>query len=292
VRTWPDCVPCMLNMAMGVARRVTADDAQVKAFMQEVLHDGLVGEDVFERFTPEIVRDMWLKITELAGDNDPLRREKDRQNHLAQELYPAVRRYVETAYDPFLAALKLSIGGNMLDAMVGVEAEPPEAMIAKVDAEEIAPDRVEELRRRFTEAGLVVWFTDNCGEIVFDRLFLEYAIPTFDIKVTVVTRKVPTVNDATLADAVAVGLDRVADTVIDNGIDEPLPSTDLRKVSAEVRALVQAADLVVSKGVGNYELLSEDAELAGKTSFLIHGKCHPMCRLHGVERGGLIVFNY
>ena len=292
MRTWPDCVPCMLNMAMGVARRATADEAQVKAFMEEVLRDRLVDEDVFERFTPEIVRDMWIKITALAGDPDALRPEKDRQNHTALELYPSVRRYVETAYDPFLAALKLSIGGNMLDAMVGVEAEPPEAMIAKVDAEEIAPDCVEELRRRFADAGLVVWFTDNCGEIVFDRLFLEYAIPTFDMKVIVVTRKVPTVNDATLADAVAVGLDRVADTVVDSGIDEPLPSTDLRKVSDEVRALVGAADLVISKGVGNYELLSEEADLAGKTSFLIHGKCHPMCELHGVERGGLIVFNY
>lgn len=291
MRTWPDCVPCMLTMVMGVARRATGDDARVKALMEEVLREGLVGGDVFARFTPEIVRDIWVKIQTLAGDPDPLRREKERQNRTALELYPAAREYTEAAADPFLAVLKLCIGGNMLDAMVGVEAAPAEAMIAKLDAEVIESERVETLRRRLAAADRVVWFTDNCGEIVFDRLFLEFAIPRFDPVVTVVTKTVPTVNDATLSDAVDVGLDRVADTVLENGILEPLPSTDMNKVSEQVRALVEAADLVISKGVGNYELLSEDDRLAGKTTYLIHGKCHPMCELHGVERGGLIVFN-
>jgi damage-control phosphatase, subfamily I len=291
VRTWPDCVPCMLTMTMGVARRTMPDDEQVKALMESVVH-GPLSEDVFQRFTPEVVRDIWVMVQKATGDFDPLRREKERQNRAALGLYPAARAYAEAAADPLLAVLKLCIGGNMLDAMVGVEASPAEAMLGQLDALAISSREVETLRRRLEGADRVVWFTDNCGEIVFDRLFLEYAIPRFDLKVTVVTKTVPTVNDATLADAVAVGLDRVADTVIENGILEPLPSTDMRKVSARVRALVEGADLVVSKGVDNYELLSEDDELAGKTTFLIHGKCRPMYGRHSVEPGGLIVSNY
>jgi damage-control phosphatase, subfamily I len=282
----------MMNMALGVTRQAIGDDAKVRSLMEEVLAEGLLGGDVFQTWTPEIVRDIWLKIIALTGDPDPLRGEKERQNRAALELYPEARRYVQAQADPLLAALKLCAAGNALDVMVGVGTAPPRAMIEKVAAEEIAPERVEGLRRRLAGAGLVTWFTDNCGEIVFDRLFMEVAIPLFDFKVAVITKKVPTVNDALLADALAVGLDRVADTVIDNGTDEPLPSTDLNKVSAQVRGLVEAADLVISKGVGNYEMLSEHDELAGKATFLIHAKCHPMCELHGVERGQLIVFNY
>ena len=99
------------------------------------------------------------------------------------------------------------------------------------------------------------------------------------------------VNDATITDALAVGLDAVAD-IVGNGITEPLPGTDLSKVSQRVRRLVEEADLVISKGGANYEMLDEEPALAGKTTFVLFGKCDPLCGSHGAERNDLIVFNY
>ena len=80
--------------------------------------------------------------------------------------------------------------------------------------------------------------------------------------------------------------------VVGNGIAEPLPGTDLSKVSERVRRLVEEADLVISKGGANYEMLDHELGLAGKTTFVLFGKCVPLCGSHGVERDELIVFNY
>jgi uncharacterized protein with ATP-grasp and redox domains len=150
---------------------------------------------------------------------------------------------------------------------------------------------VEVFRDRVARAERIVYFGDNCGEIVFDRLLLEVIEVAAAVQVTFVTREVPVVNDATMVDALAVGLDAVA-VLVGNGISEPLPGTDLSKVSARVRDLVEEADLVISKGGANYEMLDHEPGLAGKTTFVLFGKCVPLCGSRGVERNELIVFNY
>jgi hypothetical protein len=288
-----DCIPCLLTMTLSVARKVAGDEEEAERFLRrEVLASGLVSEASFERFTPEIVRDVWMRLTELYGDDDPLREERHRQNEVALAALPEVRTYVARSSDPLLYAVKLSIAGNMLDAMLQVDGLPPAEMVEQVEREIIAEGTMNDFRRRLARATNVVWLTDNCGEIVFDRLAIETVKAIYPVRVNVVTRTLPVVNDAVREDALEVGLGEVADAVLENGILEPLPSTDVAKMSGEAAHALKEADLIVSKGVGNYELLSEERSLRGRITFLVHGKCLPMCREGGVEKGGLVVYNY
>ena len=151
--------------------------------------------------------------------------------------------------------------------------------------------KVSIFKERLSGAKNLLYFADNCGEIVFDRLLLEVIEAERELDVTVVTRNSPVVNDATVEDAVSIGLGKLAH-VIGNGIQRPTPGTLLEEVSSEVRELVDKADLVISKGGANYELLSEKKALAGKTTFLFLGKCHPLCSIQGVPFKALIVHHY
>ena len=136
----------------------------------------------------------------------------------------------------------------------------------------------------------IVYLGDNCGEIVFDRLLIRTMRKAGSAPVTFVARALPVLNDATVADALAVGTDEVA-RLIDNGIPRPMPSTLLADLGDEARLAIETADLIVSKGGGNYEVLGGDAALRGRVTFLVDGKCNPLCREHGLARGMPILRN-
>jgi uncharacterized protein with ATP-grasp and redox domains len=288
---WPDCIPCILRMSLAVSRKALKDEEQVWAFMKNVLQSEPFIGDNLRVTSPEIVRDIWVKLVALSGNRDPLKEEKQRQNHLALQIYSAVKEYVFECDDPFLEALKLSIAGNAMDAIVGLEHEPPGKHIEELKSRKIDAAKVSMLKDRLGSAKKVLYFSDNCGEIVFDRLLLEVIKADRELDVTVVTRTTPVVNDATVEDAISIGLGKLAH-VMGNGIQKPTPSTILEEVSPQVKDLVDKADLVISKGGANYELLSAKKALAGKTTFLFLGKCHPLCSIQGVPFNTLIVHHY
>jgi uncharacterized protein with ATP-grasp and redox domains len=288
---WPDCIPCTLKMALGVARTAIKDDAKIREFLREVSKIRSLRAEDWQATSPEVARDVWLKLVEVTGNADSLRAVKDEQNRIALELYPRAKRVVAASADPFLAALKLAIAGNALDAMVGVDASPSAGLIDQLEKFRIDLGDVEIFRARMKGAKRIVYFADNCGEIVFDKLFLEVVSGSFELEpITVVTRTLPVLNDATLREAREVGLDEGV-AVVANGMAEPFPGTSLAKVSPEVRDLVEAADVVVSKGVGNYESLTEEQGLSGRVTYLYHGKCVPCCSAKGAALGDLVVFN-
>lgn len=287
---WSDCAPCIDQMILGVAR-IALEDHAVVEFMEEVrrLPALLAPSPAFR--SPEVVRDAWALLVARTGEIDPLAAVKRRHNESALGLYETARIRIFEHLDPFSLAAKFAAAGNALDAMVDVTRGPRADLLDRVATMPVHLEHVEVFRRRVAEAGKIVYFGDNCGEIVFDRLFLEVIEAAAAVRVTFIVREGPVVNDATMADALVVGLDAVAD-LVGNGISEPLPGTDLSKVSPKVRMLVEEADVIISKGGGNYEMLDQEPVLAGKTTFILFGKCVPLCGAHGVARDDLIVCNY
>lgn len=289
VKIASDCIVCMLRMALETAR-FTLEEEDVQDFLGRVLElEALRGEN-WQVTAPEVGKDIWMVLVSMTGREDPLRAVKDRQNRLAQDIYPAAKDAVRKSQDPFALALKCAIEGNALDVMVGVEAAPTERFLETLVGRKIDLESVRVLEERVRRASRVVYFTDNCGEIVFDRLLIETIKQTRELEVTAVTRSMPVLNDATAEDARAVGLDAVV-RVVENGISVPLPGTVLSWTSPEVRGLVERADLVIAKGGANYECLSEDESLVGRISFLFQGKCPPLCSAAEVELGSLVVLN-
>lgn len=287
---WSDCIPCSLRLALSLARSVFRSEPEVDGFMREVLAMPAFSDGDWSLTSPHLTGAIWRLLVERTGDPDPMAEVKARQNQAALALYPAAREHVLAADDPFVEAVKLAILGNAIDAMVDTAASPGDGLLEALGGARVDAEAVGGFRRRLAEARRLAWFSDNCGEIVFDRLLLEVVREQWDLEVTYVTHTLPVLNDALLADARAVGLPAVA-SVVENGARQALPGNLVADLAAEPARAVEAADLVVSKGVANYELLSWEGALGGRVTYLVHGKCHPVCSVHEAPQGGLVVHN-
>jgi len=291
VKIWPDCIPCISKMGLEVMRTVTRDERVLSRFVTEILElKPLRGED-YSITSPELTRDVWSKIRKFSGMEDPLKAKKEEQNRTALSIYARAKEVVERKSDPVGEALKLSILGNSMDSMVGMGGFTGEEIVKLLQESQIDAQAVEELKKKIFKARKIVYLGDNCGEIVFDKLFIEILRNFCDTEMIYITRTVPILNDALLEDALSVGMNGVV-RVMENGIPEPFPGTVIEKVSEEVRNLIEDSNLVISKGLGNYDSLSEDENLRGKISFLLRGKCYPSCAAHGVPFGSLIVHHF
>ena len=115
-----------------------------------------------------------------------------------------------------------------------------------------------------------------------DRLLIETIRKSYNPDIIYVVRSMPTMNDSTLAEARFTGMDRVV-KVLENGIRGPFPGTRVRRCSSEVRELVKKADMIISKGGGNFDSLDEEKEdMKGRITFLLLSKCAPYHRLFGI----------
>ncbi len=291
MKIWPDCIPCILKMALEVMRTVTKDEQLIGKFLTEVLELKPLRGENYLITSPELTRDVWLKIRKCVGVKDPLKIKKEEQNRMAMAIYPSAKEIVERKTDPVGEALKLSILGNSIDSMVGMGGFTGEEIAKLLEESWIDAKAVDELKKKFSKARKIVYLGDNCGEVVFDRLFIETLRRFYDTEMIYITRTFPILNDALLQDALSVGMNEIVQ-VMENGISEPFPGTVIEKVSEEVRNLIEDSNLVISKGLGNYDSLSEDEHLRGKISFLLRGKCYPSCVAHGVPFGSLIVHHF
>lgn len=288
---WPECIHCTLRMAVNIARIASKDQAQLIKFTREILKLDYYNGNNWDVTSPEIIRDVWLIMENILGVNDPLKEMKKEQNEAARTIYPFAKEIVSKSNDPFLESLKFAISGNAIDIMTGSKKKPTKRSIKTIENGSISLENVKEFKERLNKAKTIVYFGDNCGEIFFDRLFIETLRNYYDPDITYVTRTMPALNDAIMEDALQAGLDKVA-AVIENGTNEPIAGTILKKVSPKIKKLVREADLIISKGGGNYDSLSEEKSLMGKCTFLIQCKCEPYSIIHNMPLDDLIVSNF
>lgn len=176
-------------------------------------------------------------------------------NALMMGLSPQLEEIIEASPDPLEAALIYARIGNYIDfaALPNVDKEE---MLSLLQEENKAPLDAEEYARFLQDlstAKSLVYLTDNCGEIVLDKIVIRLLKRLYpNLAVTVIVRGAPTDNDATLADAEMCGLTDLVQ-VIGNGSN--VSGTWLPGLSEEARTLIEQADLLISKGQGNYEAL-------------------------------------
>lgn len=291
MKIWPDCIPCILKMSLGIARVVMKDKDQVRQFMEQVIKLRYFDGGDWGVTSPEVIQDVWLKVIEVSGKPDPLKEIKDEQNKKALAIYPKAKGLVWKSKDPLLGAIKLTIAGNSIDAMTDVKGESPEEIIKRWNQLEVSSQNFNILKERLEKTRSLVYLGDNCGEIIFDKLLIELLLQMYRMEITFITRTLPILNDATLQDALSMGIGDVAQ-VIENGIPEPLPGTYLKRIGSKVKTLIERSDLVISKGGGNYDSLTEEQRLKGKVSFLFLAKCYPYCNIHDVSLNAPVIYNF
>ena len=259
-----DCFPCFLRQALDAARFATNDQEVHETVIRAVLR--LATEMDMCQPPPVIGQQVHRLIRRITGEQDPYREQKHRSNELALRLYPEVRPEVERAPDPIEAAVRLAIAGNILDFGVNssLQYSYAEEVITGALKEEFDGTDLPVFVDGVNEAGNILYLGDNAGEIVFDRLLIE-ALP--HDKVTFVVKGSPVINDVTMEDAETARLTELVE-VIENGSDGP--GTILEGCSPQFRQRFDQADLIIAKGQGNYESLSD---LDKNIFFILKAKC-------------------
>lgn len=287
---WPDCYPCITKMFMEVARISLNDERIIQAFADTIETKKPMAPHDFKITSPEIIRNLWIIFQEMSGIEDPLKEVKKKQNDTALLLYPSVKESVLRSNDPLASAIKFSITGNAIDIMTIAAEQPVKETIQKLECFSLDPASTEQLRERLLKAKKIVFLGDNCGEIVFDKILIEIIQEHYGSNVVFVTRTLPVLNDATMKDALYVAMDRVTKTV-ENGIQYPLPGMIIGQIPQALQKLIYESDLVISKGGGNYDTLTEEKGLDGKISFLLQAKCRPYVTLYIVPLGSPVIAN-
>jgi uncharacterized protein with ATP-grasp and redox domains len=264
MQTTRDCLPCFLRQASYVATLCSAEPVVRQRIVDSVA--ALLPTLDLRLSPPENAVAVYGLIAELGGCPDPFVDIKRQSNTFASRLRPQLAALQSRGPgDPVQKAVKLAMAGNIIDYGAQQSFDLDGTVAACLDREPWGA-AVEEFLADVDRARHLLYLGDNCGELVFDGLLMEL-LYSMGKDVTLAVKSKPIVNDALLEDAAACGLDRYC-RVIANGTG--CPGTPLATCSNEFKELFAAADLIISKGQGNFETLSGTA---GPIWHLLTVKC-------------------
>jgi len=232
--------------------------------------------------SPEIQRELSIAFCNITNIVDPFEKDKYNSNAIALELYLKWKPKVLSSLNSFDLALRLAIAGNIMDYGANNSFDINDTINTVLKAS-FAINHSILLNNKIKEVQKILYLGDNAGEIVFDKLFIETIMHS---NVTYAVKNAPILNDVTLKDAFDVEIDLVAD-VISNGYDAP--STILSKSSHEFLNVFNSADLIISKGQGNFEGLLNLKD--PRIFFLLMVKCDFIAEILKVEKGSFVVVN-
>ncbi len=270
-----DCIPCFVRQALDASRRVSDNPVLHEQMLREVLY--WISEMDLSLSPPALAQRIHRRLREISGTSDPYRQEKERHNQLALQLLPGLRKQVDESDDPLITAVRLAIAGNIIDlgAKSGLDEADVRHSLQHAAEVKLAGD-IEKFKTALAKANAILYLADNAGEIVIDTLLIEQIGPE---RVTVAVRGMPVINDATRTDAETAGLDQIT-TVIENGSDAP--GTLIENCSDAFQRSFYDADVVISKGQGNFETLCGHPQ---NIFFLFKAKCPVVASAAGVPLG-------
>ena len=279
-----ECVTCIIAQVKTVTKMLSLDEAGRDAAMRDT--HAYLAQANYEGCTPESMGDLWQILLGHVGGGDPYGAIKSLCNQEAMKMIPTTREKIARADKPLLVALKYAIAGNLIDYGLEhpISIEEQNEQIDTIAHTEFSIDDSETLKNALAKSDALLYLGDNAGEIVFDKLLIERLHTEYPrLIITCVVKGSPVLNDVTEADAQEVGMGEVA-RVIDNG--DCAPGTVRHRTSEAFRREVQVADVVLSKGQGNFESLSgvEKENLF----FLFTAKCDTVCEEAGVPKRSIV----
>ena len=278
MRTFLECVPCFVGQALGAARFATDDETIHEEVLRKVM--AKASEMDLSISPPAMGQEIHRLIRQITGNKDPYRNVKEHSNQLALQIYPGLKEKIEHSADPFETAVRIAIAGNIIDFAKVNDLDDAKVHQAIEDSftAALSKSAVNDLRNAIKQSKNILYIGDNAGEIVFDRLLLEQ-LPCE--KVTFVVRGSAVINDAIMDDARTAGVTELVE-VIDSGCD--VPGTIIETCSEQFHKRFNATDLIVAKGQGNYETLSDaDKDIF----FLFKVKCPIISKDAGLGVGSL-----
>jgi len=276
LRVHLDCIPCFLRQALEAAS-ISTDDRGLRERALRSVVSYLSRED-WNKSTAEVCTNVHRTIKKVLRVHDPYKRLKEEINRKASSLYPNLRKLVEDSEDPFLTAVKVAIAGNAIDLgpKIDVDIEDEVNRVLKREFIMEEPNRLKSLALKYRR---ILYLADNAGETFFDRILVE-ELTRLGVEITYAVKGGPILNDATFEDAEASGITRLA-RVVSTGTD--CIGLLLNECSEDFLEEFKSSPLIISKGQGNYESLSE---VKGKRIFfLLKVKCRLVAEDLDVELG-------
>jgi uncharacterized protein with ATP-grasp and redox domains len=280
MKTAFECIPCFLNQSLVAARKLALSEKSTEFLLREMLT--FLSQWEWQVPPPVIARETQRLIRTLTNNADPYFEQKRADTRAALDLLPEIELNVAGSAWPFLSAVRFSVAGNAIDfgAASGWDSSI-ESTFQKALTGDLDEEAVSRLERVISASKNILFLTDNCGEIVFDRPLLKLIGSD---KVTVCVRGEPVLNDATMDDAKRSGLTETF-RVVSNGSD--VPGTWIDTCSQDFRMLFEKVDFIIAKGQGNYECLSTTRR---SICFLFMVKCPFVAEQVGMPTGSHVVY--
>ncbi|RPJ06619.1 MAG: DUF89 family protein [Spirochaetaceae bacterium] len=283
MKTYLDCIPCFYRQVLEAGRSSGLDDAAIKKIIDKT--GKIISRKSLSYTPPEMAGKIHKMVRKESGADDCYREIKNKSNTLALGVYDNCKQKVKKAKDPLLTAVELAIAGNIIDfgvkSNLNVEHEvenilrEEKKLVKNGGASFFAYDCFKEM---VGKSGTIMVLADNAGETVFDRILIEEILKRHpEIIIYYAVKKGPIINDALVSDATECGIDKIAE-IITTGL--MIPGTVLKKCSREFLTLYRKADMIISKGQGNFESFEDP----GKAVFyLFMAKCPVVAREVGCE---------
>ncbi len=276
MKTNLDCLPCFMQQALNTARLATSDETKIKKILDNI---GSQLKDIPMHLTPaETGQIVYREVKNVTGVSDPYKSLKKAHIQEAKILVPELKKMLEQSDDPLLTAIRIAIAGNVIDLGINKTFNLVKD-VEKILNQDFAVFDYEAFRKQLNRAQSILYLGDNCGESVFDKILIEQ----LNKPVTFAVRSAPIINDVTMEEAIESGLDEVA-SLMESGC--VAPGTILSQCTSQFMEIYHHADLIISKGQGNYEGLSEADR---PIFFLLKAKCHVIAKDLGVNESDIVL---
>ena len=252
----PDCLPCLFDQALKVTKLLKLDDVTSKKIFDKTAQ--VIMDNDMSSTPPQIAKDIYRAISEITGEEDPVALAKERATHEALKIDTS---FTHTIPD----ALKMSVIGNVID-FGSQETFELDEMIQNHFHQFFAIDNTAMFIEELENAKEMVIIADNVGEHIFDKLLIETIKKSYDIDIYYFVRGKPIINDVTVKEAQVLNS---CAHIVDTGVETP--GYDLAEANDDSKAIFDRADIVLTKGMGNFESLYKVAKRS--IYFLFVVKC-------------------
>ena len=253
-----ECVPCLVKRIIFEAEHSTSDKKKRTDALKNACK---VLSEIYDpnRCSADIATKVHKIVYETLEDLDPYSDLKRKSNLVAKSLLPRVEELIKNSDDPLKTSMICSIIGNMMDFGIEGGSSHPELLKESFEntySEGLGYDDYSQLRKLLRKLKRVVFFTDNCGEIVFDKVLCQ-ELKKFnpDIFITLVVKGEAILSDATKNDAEELNFVDVVDKILTTGCFAV--GVDFNSLPSDLEKALKNADLIICKGMANYESFSE-----------------------------------
>ncbi len=254
MRSHLECIPCFIKQSLEAARMATDDEKIQTKVLQEVMKH--LQNVSFTDSPPKLSREVHKIIREITGSKDPYKKVKETSNEMAKKKYAYLKKLVLESDDPLLMAIKLSIIGNVIDFGTTNRFNVND-LIDNSIKQELEGSSYLQFKHTLEQSKTILFLADNTGEIFYDKLLLE-ELTKKQKQIIYAVKANPIINDALTEDAKFAGIDKLSEVVEwDSGQKLSSPGIILPYASEKFLKILESADMVLSKGQGNYEGLSD-----------------------------------